>query len=210
MLASNGDLYGARDALMRFDEIANPERSIGRFALVRRAGADRRQDHGPDKGASWIGLLAQGEHSSTGRDGPSGRSPGPHDDGARRGGGAQGSFARCSANRIRPRAPGDDARATAGLRAQRADADGRGGSPSASAASDGRAARRIRPQETPVSEAIGSPLDIRPGPRAGALGVRAAPRHRVRAAVRRRAVLAKQFLVSGSVPDPIPTRSGCR
>jgi tetratricopeptide (TPR) repeat protein len=33
LLASTGDLYGARDALMRFDEIANPERTIGRFAL---------------------------------------------------------------------------------------------------------------------------------------------------------------------------------
>jgi tetratricopeptide (TPR) repeat protein len=33
LLASTGDLYGARDALIRFDEIANPERTIGRFAL---------------------------------------------------------------------------------------------------------------------------------------------------------------------------------
>ena len=33
MLAAQGDLYGAREALIRFDEIANPERSIGRFVL---------------------------------------------------------------------------------------------------------------------------------------------------------------------------------
>jgi hypothetical protein len=33
MLAARGDLYGAREALTRFDEIANPERAIGRLAL---------------------------------------------------------------------------------------------------------------------------------------------------------------------------------
>jgi hypothetical protein len=33
MLASQGDLAGARRALVRFDEIANPERIIGRLAL---------------------------------------------------------------------------------------------------------------------------------------------------------------------------------
>src|SRR5262245_39081288 len=33
MLAAQGDLYGAREALTRFDEIANPGRSIGRLAL---------------------------------------------------------------------------------------------------------------------------------------------------------------------------------
>jgi tetratricopeptide (TPR) repeat protein len=33
MLAARGDLFGARDALTRFDEIANPERSLGRLAL---------------------------------------------------------------------------------------------------------------------------------------------------------------------------------
>jgi hypothetical protein len=33
MLAAQHDLYGAREALIRFDEIANPERTIGRFVL---------------------------------------------------------------------------------------------------------------------------------------------------------------------------------
>src|SRR5262249_5102357 len=33
MLVAADDLYGARDALTRFDELANPERSVGRLAL---------------------------------------------------------------------------------------------------------------------------------------------------------------------------------
>ena len=33
MLLAADDLYGARDALTRFDELANPERSVGRLAL---------------------------------------------------------------------------------------------------------------------------------------------------------------------------------
>ena len=33
ILAAQGDLFGAREALMRFDEIANPERSAGRLVL---------------------------------------------------------------------------------------------------------------------------------------------------------------------------------
>jgi tetratricopeptide (TPR) repeat protein len=33
ILVAQGDLYGAREALIRFDEIANPERTIGRFVL---------------------------------------------------------------------------------------------------------------------------------------------------------------------------------
>jgi tetratricopeptide (TPR) repeat protein len=33
MLIAQHDVYGAREALIRFDEIANPERTIGRFVL---------------------------------------------------------------------------------------------------------------------------------------------------------------------------------
>jgi hypothetical protein len=53
LLASTGDLFGARDALMRFDEIANPERTVGRFALfdVLIQIGDRTTAF--NKGASW-------------------------------------------------------------------------------------------------------------------------------------------------------------
>ena len=88
MLASHGDFYGARDALTRFDEIANPERSHRTPRVVRRAGANRRQDHGAEQGRVVDRALAQARHSSPGRLGnPLGPSR-SHDDGGGRGGDA--------------------------------------------------------------------------------------------------------------------------
>ena len=53
LLASTGDLYGARDALMRFDEIANPERTIGRLALFDVLVQIGDKSTALSKGASW-------------------------------------------------------------------------------------------------------------------------------------------------------------
>jgi tetratricopeptide (TPR) repeat protein len=53
LLASNGDLYGARDALVRFDEIANPERTAGRFALFDVLVQIGDRTTALSKGASW-------------------------------------------------------------------------------------------------------------------------------------------------------------
>lgn len=53
LLASTGDLYGARDALVRFDEIANPERTIGRFALFDVLVQIGDRSTALSKGASW-------------------------------------------------------------------------------------------------------------------------------------------------------------
>ncbi len=53
MLASNGDLYGARDALTRFDEIANPERTVGRFALFDVLVQIGDKSTALSRGASW-------------------------------------------------------------------------------------------------------------------------------------------------------------
>lgn len=55
MLASHGDFYGARDALTRFDEIANPERSIGRLALFDVLVQTGDKTLALSKAASWIG-----------------------------------------------------------------------------------------------------------------------------------------------------------
>ena len=55
MLAAHGDLYGARDALTRFDEIANPERSIGRLALFDVLVQIGDKTTALSKAASWIG-----------------------------------------------------------------------------------------------------------------------------------------------------------
>ena len=72
MLAAQGDLYGARDALTRFDEIANPERSHRTARLVRHTGANRRQDDCPEQGGVMARALAQARHSS---DRPARKSP---------------------------------------------------------------------------------------------------------------------------------------
>src|SRR5262249_31214768 len=53
LLAANGDLYGARDALMRFDEIANPERTVGRLALFDVLVQIGDRSTALNKGASW-------------------------------------------------------------------------------------------------------------------------------------------------------------
>jgi Flp pilus assembly protein TadD len=55
ILAGRGDLYGARDALTRFDEIANPERSIGRLALFDVLVQTGDKTTALNKAASWIG-----------------------------------------------------------------------------------------------------------------------------------------------------------
>jgi Flp pilus assembly protein TadD len=55
MLASHGDLFGARDALTRFDELANPERSIGRLALFDVLVQTGDTAAALDKAAAWIG-----------------------------------------------------------------------------------------------------------------------------------------------------------
>jgi len=55
ILAARGDLYGARDALTRFDEIANPERSIGRLALFDVLVQTGDKTTALNKAASWIG-----------------------------------------------------------------------------------------------------------------------------------------------------------
>jgi len=55
ILAARGDLYGARDALTRFDEIANPERSVGRLALFDVLVQIGDRTTALTKAASWIG-----------------------------------------------------------------------------------------------------------------------------------------------------------
>jgi Flp pilus assembly protein TadD len=55
MLASHGDFLGARDALTRFDEIANPERAIGRLALFDVLVQTGDPTTALGKAAAWIG-----------------------------------------------------------------------------------------------------------------------------------------------------------
>jgi tetratricopeptide (TPR) repeat protein len=57
ILAAQGDLFGAREALMHFDEIANPERSVGRFALFDVLVATGDKTMALAKAASWIGYF---------------------------------------------------------------------------------------------------------------------------------------------------------
>ena len=54
ILAAQGDLFGAREALMRFDEIANPERSAGRLVLFDVLVATGNRAEALAKAASWI------------------------------------------------------------------------------------------------------------------------------------------------------------
>jgi hypothetical protein len=74
ILAAHGDLFGAREALMRFDEIANPERSIGRFVLFDVLVATGDKTTALAKAASWIGYFrnARIHHASEGET-PAGR-----------------------------------------------------------------------------------------------------------------------------------------
>src|SRR5262249_6292966 len=60
ILAARGDLYGARDALTRFDDIANPERSVGRIALFDVLVQIGDKTTALSKAASWIGYWRKG------------------------------------------------------------------------------------------------------------------------------------------------------
>jgi tetratricopeptide (TPR) repeat protein len=60
ILAAHGDLYGARDALTRFDDIANPERSVGRIALFDVLVQIGDKTTALSKAASWIGYWRKG------------------------------------------------------------------------------------------------------------------------------------------------------
>jgi len=74
MLASHGDLYGAREALVRFDEIANPERIIGRLALFDVLVQTGDKTAALTKAASWIGYWRKASiHRQAGTDGPAAR-----------------------------------------------------------------------------------------------------------------------------------------
>ena len=68
MLAAQGDLYGAREALVRFDEIANPERSLGRFVLFDVLVQTGDRTAALAKAASWIGYFrkASSHHNAEG------------------------------------------------------------------------------------------------------------------------------------------------
>jgi Flp pilus assembly protein TadD len=74
MLASQGDLFGAREALVRFDEIANPERIIGRLALFDVLVQTGDKTTALAKAASWIGYWRKASiHRQAGADGPAAR-----------------------------------------------------------------------------------------------------------------------------------------
>jgi len=74
ILAAHGDLFGAREALTRFDEIANPERSIGRLVLFDVLTATGDKTAALAKAASWIGYFRKASihHVSSGET-PAGR-----------------------------------------------------------------------------------------------------------------------------------------
>jgi Flp pilus assembly protein TadD len=57
ILAAQGDLFGAREALMRFDGLANPERSIGRLVLFDVLVATGDKTTALAKAADWIGYF---------------------------------------------------------------------------------------------------------------------------------------------------------
>jgi tetratricopeptide (TPR) repeat protein len=74
LLASTGDLYGARDALIRFDELANPERILGRLALFDLLVQVGDKTEALTRGASWFGYWRKaGAHRGAGQDLPAGR-----------------------------------------------------------------------------------------------------------------------------------------
>jgi Flp pilus assembly protein TadD len=74
ILAAHGDLFGARDALTRFDEIANPERSIGRLVLFDMLVQIGDKTTALTKAASWIGYWRKFSlHRAVGADVPSTR-----------------------------------------------------------------------------------------------------------------------------------------
>jgi Flp pilus assembly protein TadD len=74
ILAARGDLYGARDALMRFDDLANPERNIGRIALFDVLVQIGDKTTALTKAASWIGYWRKASiHRAAGSEIPSAR-----------------------------------------------------------------------------------------------------------------------------------------
>jgi hypothetical protein len=74
MLASHGDLFGAREALMRFDELANPERSTGRLVLFDLLVATGDKSRALAKAAAWIGYFRKASiHHPTGSETPAAR-----------------------------------------------------------------------------------------------------------------------------------------
>jgi len=74
ILAAHDDLFGAREALMRFDEIANPERSIGRFVLFDVLVATGDKTTALAKAASWISYFRKASvHHASGGETPAAR-----------------------------------------------------------------------------------------------------------------------------------------
>jgi tetratricopeptide (TPR) repeat protein len=74
MLAARGDLYGAREALVRFDDLANPERSIGRFVLFDVLVETGDKATALAKGAAWIQFWRKGSiHHTAAGEQPSAR-----------------------------------------------------------------------------------------------------------------------------------------
>jgi tetratricopeptide (TPR) repeat protein len=74
ILAAHGDFYGARDALVRFDEIANPERSVGRLVLFDVLVQIGDKTAALSKAASWIGYWRKASiHRTTSAELPSTR-----------------------------------------------------------------------------------------------------------------------------------------
>jgi tetratricopeptide (TPR) repeat protein len=74
ILAAHDDLFGAREALTHFDDIANPERSIGRLVLFDVLVATGDRTTALAKAASWIGYFRKASihHASEGET-PAGR-----------------------------------------------------------------------------------------------------------------------------------------
>ncbi|MFL6798701.1 MAG: tetratricopeptide repeat protein [Xanthobacteraceae bacterium] len=73
MLAAQGDLFGAREALTRFDEIANPERTIGRLALFDILLQVGDQTSALEKAASWMGYWRKFGVQHAGTENPTAR-----------------------------------------------------------------------------------------------------------------------------------------
>jgi Flp pilus assembly protein TadD len=73
MLAARGDLYGSREALTRFDEIANPERAIGRLALFDVLVQIGDKTTALEKAAAWIGYWRRAGMHRAAVDNPSAR-----------------------------------------------------------------------------------------------------------------------------------------
>jgi hypothetical protein len=74
ILAAHDDLFGAREALTRFDDIANPERSIGRLVLFDVLVATGDKTTALAKAASWIGYFRKASiHHALEGETPAGR-----------------------------------------------------------------------------------------------------------------------------------------